>query len=118
MRKFATGKRSGGDSVTGLSSALASGWMAVRGTRRRRPVDRGFVLSDHADWPGLLAAIRATGAQRIGVTHGSTGPMIRHLRESLAIDAFDLPTRFRGEARDDADEPATPDHADPPEAGA
>ena len=47
------------------SDALASGWMQVRGNRRRRGLDRGFALSDHADWPGLIAAIEATGAERI-----------------------------------------------------
>ncbi len=39
------------------SDAFASGWMQLRGARRRRGVDRGFVLSDHADWPGLMSAI-------------------------------------------------------------
>ena len=63
------------------SSAAASGWMRVRGNRRRGNVDRGFVLSDHADWDGLLQTIRGTGAARIGVTHGSTEAMIRYLRE-------------------------------------
>ena len=46
-----------------VSTAFASGWMRIRGTRRRQSIDRGFVLSDHADWPGLLQAIRATGAE-------------------------------------------------------
>ncbi|MBL3832832.1 DNA ligase-associated DEXH box helicase, partial [Pseudomonas syringae pv. theae] len=55
------------------SDAFASGWMMLRGTRRRRGVDRGFVLSDHADWPGLLWAIEQTGAERVMVTHGSVG---------------------------------------------
>ena len=50
--------------------AFASGWMQLRGTRRRHGVDRGFVLSDHADWPGLQRAIAATGAKRVIVTHG------------------------------------------------
>jgi putative mRNA 3-end processing factor len=53
------------------SDAFASGWMLLRGARRRRGVDRGFVLSDHADWPGLMQAITATQAERIIVTHGS-----------------------------------------------
>jgi putative mRNA 3-end processing factor len=61
--------------------ALASGWMRLRGTRRRRGVDRGFVLSDHADWPGLQQAIGATGAERVIVTHGYTEPMVRWLSE-------------------------------------
>src|SRR5690606_4812879 len=61
------------------ADAFASGWMQVRGARRRRGVDRGFVLSDHADWPGLQTAIRATGASRVYVTHGSTDVMQRWL---------------------------------------
>lgn len=63
------------------STASASGWMQVRGHRRRQGVDRGFVLSDHADWEGLLSAIEATGAERIGVTHGHTEVFCRWLRE-------------------------------------
>ncbi|MGA7776411.1 MAG: ligase-associated DNA damage response exonuclease [Paraburkholderia sp.] len=71
------------------SDAFASGWMRLRGTRRRRGVDRGFVLSDHADWPGLQSAIRATGASRIIVTHGQVEPMVRWLREEgLQAGAF------------------------------
>jgi len=85
----------------GMSGAFVSGWMLVRGTRRRKAVDRGFVLSDHADWPGLLGAIRATGARRVGVTHGSVGPMVRWLRES-GLDAFPVPTRYTGEIGEEA----------------
>jgi putative mRNA 3-end processing factor len=71
------------------SDAFASGWMRLRGTRRRRGVDRGFVLSDHADWPALQNAIRATGAERIIVTHGQVEPLVRWLREQgLAAGAF------------------------------
>ncbi|MDB5898057.1 MAG: hypothetical protein JWP41_1659 [Ramlibacter sp.] len=71
-------------------TAFASGWMQVRGNRRRGGYDRGFVLSDHADWPGLMGAIEATGAQRVIVTHGSVPVMVRHLRErGLQAEAFD-----------------------------
>lgn len=63
------------------SDAFASGWMQVRGARRRRSVDRGFVLSDHADWPGLQRAIAATGAERVIVTHGFEAVMVRWLTE-------------------------------------
>lgn len=68
-------------------SAFASGHMQVRGTRRRRGFDRGFVLSDHADWPGLLRTIRETGAKRVLVTHGHRESLARYLRESLGIDS-------------------------------
>lgn len=83
------------------STAFASGWMQVRGTRRRRAVDRGFVISDHADWPGLLSAIEASGAEKVLATHGRTDPMVRWLREA-GYDAMSLHTEFVGE-RDDID---------------
>lgn len=60
-------------------TAAASGWMALRGNRRRRGVDKGFVLSDHADWDGLLSAIKATGAENIFVTHGYSDTFAKYL---------------------------------------
>ena len=72
------------------SDAFASGWMLLRGARRRRGVDRGFVLSDHADWPGLMQAVEASGAERIIVTHGSIPVMVRWLRQNgWQAGAFD-----------------------------
>jgi len=69
--------------------AFASGWMQLRGARRRRGVDRGFVLSDHADWPGLQRAIGATGAERVIVTHGYEAVMVRWLQQQgLEAGAF------------------------------
>jgi putative mRNA 3-end processing factor len=87
------------------STAFASGWMQVRGTRRRGGYDRGFPLSDHADWPGLLAAIEATGAQRVIVTHGSGPVLARYLGEhGLRAEIFD--TEYGGDAVEaDAQEP-------------
>ncbi len=79
-----------------LSTAVASGWMTIRGTRRRKSVDRGFPLSDHADWPGLLSAIDATGAQKVWVTHGYTAVLARWLREK-GLEADAVQTRFEGE---------------------
>ena len=78
------------------SEALASGWMRIRGARRRRALDRGFALSDHADWPGLVATIRATGAGRVLVTHGAVEPLVRWLREQ-GLDAAPLATEYQGE---------------------
>jgi len=75
------------------SDAFASGWMRLRGARRRRGVDRGFVLSDHADWPALQTAIGATGAGRVIVTHGSVEPMVRWLREQ-GLDAGAFVTQY------------------------
>ena len=84
------------------SDAFASGWMQLRGARRRRGVDRGFVMSDHADWPGLMTAIRATEAQRVIVTHGSVGVMVRWLRQ-LGLDASGFDTEFGDDEAESAD---------------
>ena len=73
------------------STALASGWMRIRGTRRRQSLDRGFVFSDHADWPALLRAIDETRAATVWVTHGYRTPLVRwlheHGRQAMAIAA-------------------------------
>ena len=65
-----------------ISTGYASGWMAFRGARRRRAVDRSFVLSDHADWEGLLSVIKATGCEDIITTHGYTDIFARYLKEN------------------------------------
>ena len=68
---------------------FASGWMRIRGNRRRRNYDRGFVVSDHADWPDLFRTVRETGAQRVIATHGNTDAIIRALQEQgIAAEAF------------------------------
>jgi putative mRNA 3-end processing factor len=85
------------------SDAFASGWMAIRGARRQRSVDQGFVLSDHADWPSLQRAIAANGAERIFVTHGSVETMVRWLKEQ-GRDARPMETEFAGEAGAEAGE--------------
>ncbi len=85
-----------------VSTAFASGWMTVRGRRRQRGVDRGFILSDHADWNGLIEAITATGAEKVLLTHGYSAALARWLREMKGIDAATLVTRY-GDEDDDAD---------------
>jgi putative mRNA 3-end processing factor len=85
MRRF-------GDSSTGF----CSGWMRVRGDRRRRGYDRGFVLSDHADWPSLLRTCEETGARRILLTHGHSDSLARYLREQ-GIEAAALRTEYGAE---------------------
>ena len=83
------------------ADAFASGWMQLRGARRRRAVDRGFVMSDHADWPGLLSAIAGTGAERVFVTHGSVQVLVRWLREA-GLDAQAFKTEYGAEEDDTA----------------
>ncbi|CTQ50405.1 ligase-associated DNA damage response exonuclease [Jannaschia donghaensis] len=85
-----------------MSSAFASGWMALRGVRRRRATERGFVVSDHADWKGLNAAIAETGATRIFATHGYTATF-RQWLESQGYDAQIVQTEFGDELVDDED---------------
>ncbi len=94
-----------------VSTGFASGWMRIRGPRRRRTVDRGFVLSDHVDWPSLLSSIKATGAERILLTHGYTSVVTRWLREN-GYDADVIATRYEGERDDGLVELATAEAAD------
>jgi putative mRNA 3-end processing factor len=79
------------------STALVSGWMRIRGARRRRSLDRGFPLSDHADWPALLEAIGATRAETVWVTHGYRAPLVRWLLEN-GRNAAAVEARFEGES--------------------
>jgi putative mRNA 3-end processing factor len=85
MRRF-------GEHATGF----CSGWMRVRGDRRRRGYDRGFVISDHADWPGLTTTCRATKARRILLTHGYSDALTRYLTEN-GLEASPLETDFGAE---------------------
>lgn len=97
------------------SDAFASGWMQVRGNRRRRGVDRGFALSDHADWLGLLRAIDGTAASRVLVTHGGVAPLVRFLIEK-GVDAQAIAAEYGDEVLEDE---TPPEESTPPgQAGA
>ena len=90
------------------STAMTSGWMAIRGTRRRKAMDRGFVLSDHVDWPELLQTVDDCQPQSVWVTHGFAAVVARYLSEQ-GLDSLALQTRFVGETTEGvetADEPA------------
>lgn len=79
-------------------TATASGWMAFRGARARRAIDKGFVLSDHCDWYGLLDSIKATGCEKVIATHGYSDIFSRYLREELGYDARTAKTQYEGES--------------------
>src|SRR5690606_7596893 len=83
--------------MTPFVTGAASGWMAFRGARKRRAIDKGFVLSDHCDWYALLDSIKATGAEKIITTHGYTEIFSRYLCE-LGYDARTEKTQYEGEA--------------------
>lgn len=83
-------------------TAMASGFMLVRGRRRWRSFDHGCIISDHADWPGLLGIVEASGARSVGVTHGASEPLARFLAETRGLDTFVVPTRYRGEAEEES----------------
>jgi putative mRNA 3-end processing factor len=82
-----------------ISTGFASGWMAIRGARRRRSVDRGFVLSDHVDWTSLIQTIEATGAECVWTTHGYSEIVARYLNER-GLAARSIATEFVGETAD------------------
>jgi len=83
-----------------ISTGFASGWMRIRGLRRRRTIDRGFVLSDHADWPSLLSTIDATAAEHVWVTHGYREPLVRWLTEH-GVEAESVASRWEGEGENE-----------------
>ena len=82
--------------------AFASGEMRIRGRRRRRSLDRGFALSDHADWPGVLRTIRETGCERVLAAHGHRSALVRALTES-GIDARVLQAGLGAEPDEEGD---------------
>jgi putative mRNA 3-end processing factor len=86
------------------NEAFASGWMALRGIRRRRNLGAGFVISDHADWDALNRAVKATGATRIFATHGYTG-QFRQWLESQGYDAGIVATEWQGEDAETSEGP-------------
>lgn len=82
--------------MTDPATAFVSGWMAVRGNRRRRGYERGFVLSDHADWAGLVATVRESGARRVFATHGQDDAFARYVQEEEGIRADSLSALAEG----------------------
>ena len=98
------------------SDAFASGWMQLRGARRRQGLDRGFVLSDHADWPGLQRAIAATGASCVIVTHGYEAVMVRWLQQQ-GLQAGSFRTQYGDDAAEAAAETAPEAAPEAPQAG-
>jgi len=92
------------------STGICSGWMQVRGNVRRRNADAGFALSDHADWNGLLSAVKATGAEKVFVTHGFQAAFSRYLNE-IGIEAAEVKTEFGGE-EEEQEKPSTNEEQD------
>lgn len=77
--------------------AFASGWMRLRGNRRRKGYERGFVISDHADWPSLIQTVKQTGCRKVYFTHGQTDVIVKYLREEEGVEAFDLKLPYDAE---------------------
>jgi putative mRNA 3-end processing factor len=90
-------------------TGFASGWMAVRGARRRRGYERGFVLSDHADWSGLVRTVRESGARQIYLTHGQSDTLARYLREVEGLQAEPLEGAFEAERSQEGETEAEAD---------
>lgn len=87
------------------STGYCSGWMAIRGAKNRKSVDRGFVLSDHVDWNDLNRAVRETGAEKVFVTHGFTDTYARWLNE-IGIESKEVKTMY-GDQEDVVEEIAS-----------
>ena len=90
--------------IPSFRTATCSGWMQVRGQARRSSSDMGFALSDHADWNGLLSAVKATGAEKVFVTHGFQSVFSRYLNE-IGVEAAEVITQY-GEEEKTTEEPA------------
>jgi putative mRNA 3-end processing factor len=79
--------------IPNAATAICSGWMQIRGNRRWKGVDAGFVVSDHADWDGLISAVKATEAEKVYVTHGSQATFAKYLNE-IGIEAQEVKTEY------------------------
>lgn len=86
-----------------FSFGYCSGWMALRGAKRRMAADRGFIISDHADWDGLITAIEATGCETVYLTHGYTASFARYLSEN-GFDAYEAKTLYGGDEASELDD--------------
>lgn len=89
--------------IPNRATGFCSGWMQVRGSRRWRSADAGFAISDHADWSGLLETVKATGAEKVHVTHGQTAVFSKYLNE-IGIEAFEAKTNFGDEEESEKEE--------------
>ena len=91
-----------------VSVGNCSGWMQVRGNVRRQNIDAGFALSDHADWKGLLQTVKATGAEKVFVTHGFQSVFSRYLNEN-GIEAAEVKTEFSNSEEEIAESTVDPE---------
>lgn len=87
-------------SLTNAATGICSGWMQVRAGRRWQSADAGFALSDHADWPGLLLAVKATGAEKVFVTHGYSATFSKYLNE-IGVAADEVKTQYGNETEEE-----------------
>lgn len=97
--------------IPDAATAICSGWMQVRGSRRWRSADAGFAISDHADWQALLDAVKATGAEKVHVTHGYADVFAKYLNE-LGIQADAVKTQFGNEEPDEQPEQVEQDKSE------
>lgn len=82
--------------IPNAATAICSGWMQIRGNRRWKAVDAGFAVSDHADWKGLLSAVKASEAEKVYVTHGSQATFSKYLNE-IGIASAEVKTEYGAE---------------------
>jgi putative mRNA 3-end processing factor len=93
--------------IPNAATAICSGWMQIRGKRRWQSVDAGFPVSDHADWDGLLTAVKATEAEKVYVTHGSQATFSKYLND-IGIPSEEVLTEY-GSNEDESSKDTTED---------
>ena len=73
-----------------IQTGFASGWMSIRALRRRSGYDKGFSISDHADWMAILNTIKESEAKNIFFHHGDYETLNRYLKEKNSINVLEF----------------------------
>ena len=84
----AVSKNSYINNFNNIQTAFASGWMSIRALRRRSGYDKGFAISDHADWDGILEVVKNSEAKNVFFHHGDSEALSKYLSEKKAINVL------------------------------
>ncbi len=73
-----------------VQTGFASGWMSIRALKKRSGFDQGFIISDHADWNGLIKTIKESKAERVFLNHGDGESLANFLRDKEGLNIKQL----------------------------
>ena len=62
--------------------------MSIRALRKRSGYDKGFAISDHADWDGILEVVKNSEAKNIFFHHGDSEALSQYLVEKESINVL------------------------------